>query len=111
MTIESSIGDAVRFGISESWAETDRDGWIIPEEPRPWMHYAFYGCDVRIQSVPFIQHQMELIAQIETVDENGDVEHPKGIFHIGSQDKMFVPSQVWKLEGGGLTVHGKPPAV
>ena len=111
MTIESSIGDAARFDISESWADQIRDGWIIPDEPRVWMHYAFYGRDVRIKAVPFVRHQMGLIAQIKIADEDRFEEHPQGVIHVDAQDEALGSLCVWEIKSGRLTEHTKPLAV
>ncbi|HLA63426.1 MAG TPA: hypothetical protein VK610_03305 [Rhodothermales bacterium] len=110
-TLEASVGDAARFGVSEEAAAEYNDGWVLPDEPKVWAHYAFYGRDVARQHLPFVRHQMELIARIATTHA-GDEERPLGVLHIGAEDVGDLVS-VWELKEGRLREYEypKPPAV
>ena len=109
-TIEASIGDAVRFGLTEGEAEQYNEGWVVPVEARSWVCYAFYGREVRVRSVPFVRHQMELIAQITVIGADGEEERPLGVIHV-NEEAADRPPRIWELKDGHVREYPGAPAV
>jgi hypothetical protein len=110
-TIERSVGDAVSAGVADQGDEVWNDGWIIPDEPRVLIYYAFYGRDVRIQSVPFVRFQMEQIARISTTTEDGDEDQPLGMIHVDEEEGQGSKPLVWEIKEGHLREYPRAPAV
>jgi hypothetical protein len=55
-------------------------GWAWPVKPFNWTLYLFYGGDVREGALRDVRSQVERLAALPPVDEDGD--RPRGVFVI-----------------------------
>jgi hypothetical protein len=70
-------------------------GWAFPERPFNWALYVFYGGDIREAELPWLREQVEAMAALPAVDDDGDL--PAGLFVI-SDERAAV--SVWEVRDG-----------
>jgi hypothetical protein len=92
---------AVQAVIEAARRDLYSGGWAFPEQPFNWALYVFYGGDIRETELPWLLKQVESMAALPPVDEDGDM--PAGMFAI-SDERAAV--RVWEVRNG--VVHGRP---
>lgn len=70
-------------------------GWAWPAKPFNWTLYLFYGGDVRESALPEIRAQVEELAALPPVDEDGD--RPQGVFVLTDERGQ---ARCWQMRDG-----------
>jgi hypothetical protein len=78
-------------------------GWAFPERPFNWSLYVFYGGDISEAELPWLRGQVESMASLTPVDEDGDM--PVGLFVI-SDERAKV--SVWEIRDGMVRDRSAP---
>ena len=74
---------AVEAVISAARQDLYSGGWAFPERPFNWKLYVFYGGDIREDQVPWQRDQVESMAALPPVDDDGDM--PIGLFVLSGK--------------------------
>jgi len=93
--IEAIIGAARRDLYS--------GGWGFPDRPFNWSLYVFYGGDIQEGELSWLREQVESMAAMPPVDDDGDM--PAGLFVI-SDERAAV--HVWEIRDGMLRDRPAP---
>jgi len=78
-------------------------GWAFPERPFNASLYVFYGGDIRETELPWLRGQVESLASLIPVDDDGDM--PVGLFVI-SDERATV--SVWEIRDGMVRDRSAP---
>jgi hypothetical protein len=78
-------------------------GWSFPARPFNWTLYLFYGGDVREQALPEIRGQIERLASLPPVDDDGDL--PRGLFIVTDERGS---AETWEIREGSIHTHMAP---
>jgi hypothetical protein len=70
--------EAVEAVIAAARRDSYSGGWAFPERPFNWSLYVFYGGDIREAELPWLRGQVESMAALPPVDDDGDM--PVGLF-------------------------------
>ncbi len=70
-------------------------GWAFPQRPFNWALYVFYGGDIREAELPWLRGQVERMAVLPPVDDDGDL--PAGQFVV-SNERGIVSA--WEVRDG-----------
>jgi hypothetical protein len=102
--------DAVEAVIAAARRELYSGGrWAFPERPFNWTLYVFYGGDIREAELPWLRGQVESMAALPPVDDDGDM--PSGCSRsatsvAGSRRSLPVARDLPLLLAGSVTqVH------
>jgi hypothetical protein len=79
------------------------DGWSFPAKPFNWTLYLFYGGDVREQALPEIREQIERLASLPPVDDDGDL--PRGLFIVTDERGN---AESWEIREGSIRTRTAP---
>ncbi len=74
-------------------------GWAFPAKPFNWTLYLFYGGDLRRGALPWLRDQVDNLARLPPVDEDGD--RPTGLFVVTAEDQ--VGARIWQVREGSVT--------
>jgi hypothetical protein len=74
-------------------------GWAFPTKPVSWVHYVFYGGDIRESEVDWLLDQLKEIARIPASDEDQD--EIRGFFVASHETEG---STEWKIQDGKVEV-------
>jgi hypothetical protein len=77
-------------------------GWAFPVKPFNWSLYLFYGGDIRQGELPWFRGQVEQLARMSPVDEDGD--RPRGLFVVTREE--HEGASMWRV--GAATVTELP---
>jgi hypothetical protein len=86
---------AVEEVIEAARVDLYSDGWAFPERPFNSSLYVFYGGSIREAALPWLRGQVERMAILTPVDDDGDM--PVGLFVI-SDERATV--SVWEVRDG-----------
>lgn len=86
---------AVEAVIEAARKDLYSGGWAFPGRPFNWALYVFYGGDIREAELPWLRGQVENMAALPPVDDDGD--RPVGLFVI-SDERAAV--SVWEVRDG-----------
>ena len=95
--------EAVEAVIDAARTDLYSGGWAFPERPFDWTLYVFYGGDIREAELPWLRDQVESMAALPPVDDDGDM--PVGLFVI-SDERTAV--SVWEVREGRVRDRPAP---
>jgi hypothetical protein len=99
------VGHRQREDVEAVIAAARRDlysgGWAFPERPFNWTLYVFYGGDIREDVLPWLLKQVQDMAALPPVDDDGDM--PVGLFVISDEQAQV---SAWEVRDG--TVRERP---
>jgi hypothetical protein len=78
-------------------------GWAFPERPFNSTLYVFYGGDIREAALPWLRGQVESMAALPPVDDDGDM--PIGLFVLSDEHAAV---SVWEVRDGMLRDRPAP---
>jgi hypothetical protein len=93
--------EAVEAVITAARQDLYSGGWAFPERPFNWKLHVFYGGDIRELALPWLREQIESMAALPPVDDDGDM--PVGLFVL-SDERGAV--SLWEVRDG--MVHDRP---
>ena len=95
--------DAVEAVIAAARRDLYSGGWGFPEHPFNSALYVFYGGDVREAELTWLRGQVENLAALPPVDDDGDM--PVGLFVL-SDERAAV--SVWEVRDGKVRDRPAP---
>jgi hypothetical protein len=95
--------EAVEAVIAAARRDLYSGGWAFPERPFNWSLYVFYGGDIRETELPWLRGQVDSLAALPPVDDDGDM--PVGLFTL-SDERGAVG--VWEMRDGGVRDRPAP---
>ena len=101
LEVDHKQREAVEAVIAAAADDLYCGGWGFPVRPFNWRLYVFYGGDIREGELPWLREQVESIAALPAVDDDGDM--PIGLFVI-SDERDAV--DIWEIRDG--TVRDRP---
>jgi hypothetical protein len=75
--------EAIEAVIAAARRDLYSGGWAFPERPFNWTLYVFYGGDVKESELPWLREQVESMAALPPVNDDGDM--PVGLFVISDE--------------------------
>jgi hypothetical protein len=78
-------------------------GWAFPAKPFNWSLYVFYGGDIRESAVEWFRAQVDQLAALEPVDDDGD--RPRGLFLLTDERERV---EMWLVRDGAVSVGEAP---
>jgi hypothetical protein len=91
LQVDHQQRDAVEAIIAEAHDDFYAGGWSFPRKPFNWSLYVFYGGDIRVSGLPWLRSQVDRIAAMEPVDDDGDM--PIGLFVLTDETAQVT---AWK---------------
>ncbi len=101
LEVDHQHRDDVESVIAAAYRDLCSGGWGFPARPFNWSLYVFYGGDIREDELPWLREQVERMAALPAVDDDGDM--PVGLFVL-SDERGAV--RVWEIRDG--MVHDRP---
>ncbi|MFI5836129.1 hypothetical protein ACIA5A_20895 [Micromonospora sp. NPDC051300] len=78
-------------------------GWAFPTAPFNWTLYLFYGGDIREARLPWLRAQLDELAAMRPVDEDGD--RPVGLFLVSDERGGATG---WEVRAGRIREEATP---
>ena len=78
-------------------------GWAFPSAPFNWSLYLFYGGDIREGELGWLRGQINELAAMPAVDEDGD--RPAGLFLVTDERGN---ADIWQIRNGTLQERPAP---
>ena len=95
--------EAIEAVIEAARRDLYSGGWGFPERPFNWALYVFYGGGIGEAELPWLREQVETMAALPPVDDDGDM--PVGLFVI-SDERGAVG--VWEVRDGFVRDRSAP---
>jgi len=89
--------DVVEAIIADAQHELYSGGWAFPRAPFNWSLCVFYGGDLRVAQLDWLRAQVESLAAMEAVDNDGDM--PVGVFMLIDE---IASVAIWEVRDGAV---------
>jgi hypothetical protein len=78
-------------------------GWSLPAKPFNWTLFLFYGGEIRESALPWFRDQLDRLAGLPPVDDDGD--QPRGLFVVTDERGQ---AERWEIRNGVVSVLSAP---
>ena len=103
LEVEHEQRSAVQAVLDRHHHDLYSGGWAFPAKAFNWCLYVFFGGDLRLQAVEWLEQQVRELAALQPIDSDKD--YPRGLFVVNNE---LGDSCLWAVREGGVTVEEMP---